>query len=171
MSHTRVETPFPCTGFSPLQLHMLLRSLAFLLFLVPLAAQPAIVLKAARVFDGETMHPNWSVRIRANRIESAGPSVDTAGAKLIDLGDVTLMPGLVEGHSHVLLHAYNEVPWNDQVARQGIALRTARAEGVDVAAVGVVRAIGRGRRSGRLGHRTGTSEGFERPSRAAGAKP
>lgn len=106
---------------------MLLRSLAFLLFLVPLAAQPAIVLKAARVFDGETMHPNWSVRIRANRIESAGPSVDTAGARLIDLGDVTLMPGLVEGHSHVLLHAYNEVPWNDQVARQGIALRTARA--------------------------------------------
>ena len=106
---------------------MLLRLPAFLFFLLPLAAQPSLVLKAARVFDGETMHQNWSVRIRGSRIEAAGPSVDTAGAKLIDLGDVTLMPGLVEGHSHVLLHPYNEVPWSDQVARQGIALRTARA--------------------------------------------
>ena len=106
---------------------MLLRLPAFLFFLLPLAAQPLLVLKAARVFDGETMHQNWSVRVRGNRIEAAGPSVDPASAKLIDLGDVTLMPGLVEGHSHVLLHPYNEVPWSDQVARQGIALRTARA--------------------------------------------
>ena len=106
---------------------MLLRLPAFLLFLLPLAAQPLLVLKAARVFDGETMHQNWSVRVRGNRIEAVGPSVDNAGAKLLDLGDVTLMPGLVEGHSHVLLHPYNEVPWSDQVARQGIALRTARA--------------------------------------------
>ena len=106
---------------------MLLRLPAFLFFLLPLAAQPLLVLKAARVFDGETMHQNWSVRVRGNRIEAVGPSVDNAGAKLLDLGDVTLMPGLVEGHSHVLLHPYNEVPWSDQVARQGIALRTARA--------------------------------------------
>ena len=106
---------------------MLLRLPAFLVFLLPLAAQPLLLLKAARVFDGETVHQNWSVRVRGNRIEAAGPSVDPAGAKLIDLGDVTLMPGLVEGHSHVLLHPYNEVLWSDQVARQGIAMRTARA--------------------------------------------
>ncbi len=106
---------------------MLLRTLLLLLFLLPLAAQPILVLKAARVFDGETMHQNWSVRIRGNRIEAAGPSVDLTSAKLIDLGNFTLMPGLVEGHSHVLLHPYNEVPWNDQVARQGIALRSVRA--------------------------------------------
>ncbi len=106
---------------------MLFPVLAFLFVLLPLAAQQPLILKAARVFDGEAMHQKWSVLVRGNRIEAAGPGVEEMGAKVIDLGDVTLLPGLVEGHSHVLLHAYNEVPWNDQVARQGIALRTARA--------------------------------------------
>ena len=49
------------------------------------------------------------------------------GAKVIELPGATLMPGLVEGHSHILLHAYNETPWNDQVAHEGLALRAARA--------------------------------------------
>ena len=106
---------------------MLFPVLTFLFVLLPLAAQQPLILKAARVFDGEAMHQKWSVLVRGNRIEAAGPGVEEMGAKVIDLGDVTLLPGLVEGHSHVLLHAYNEVPWNDQVARQGIALRTARA--------------------------------------------
>ncbi|HTS66250.1 MAG TPA: amidohydrolase family protein [Candidatus Acidoferrales bacterium] len=93
-------------------------------------AQPDItVLKPARVFDGETMHDGWLVRVRGQRIESAGPppNVDTAGAKVIDLPGATLLPGLVEGHSHILLHAYNETTWNDQVAHEGLALRAARA--------------------------------------------
>jgi len=93
-------------------------------------AQPDItVLKPARVFDGETMHDGWLVRVRGQRIESAGPppNVDTAGAKVIDLPGATLLPGLVEGHSHILLHAYNETSWNDQVAHEGLALRAARA--------------------------------------------
>ena len=50
-----------------------------------------------------------------------------AGAKVIDLPGTTLMPGLVEAHSHVLLHPYNETSWNDQVAHEGLALRAARA--------------------------------------------
>jgi imidazolonepropionase-like amidohydrolase len=94
------------------------------------AQQPeVIVLKPARVFDGEASHEGWLVRVRAGRIESAGPAnaVDTAGARTIDLPDATLLPGLVEGHSHILLHAYNETPWNDQVAHEGLALRAARA--------------------------------------------
>jgi imidazolonepropionase-like amidohydrolase len=37
------------------------------------------------------------------------------------------MPGLIEGHSHVLLHPYNETSWNDQVLREPLGLRTARA--------------------------------------------
>lgn len=106
---------------------MLLRWLAALSFLLPLAAQTSIVVKAARVFDGTTLHANWSVRIEGQRIAAAGPAVSTAGATVLDLGNRTLLPGLVDGHSHVLLHAYNEVPWSDQVLRQGIALRTARA--------------------------------------------
>jgi imidazolonepropionase-like amidohydrolase len=85
------------------------------------------VLHPARVFDGETMHEGWSVRVRGNRIEAAGPTVDTAGAKVVELPGTTLMPGLVEGHSHILLHPYNETVWADQVAHEGLALRVARA--------------------------------------------
>ena len=92
-------------------------------------AGPATVLKPARVFDGEQMHEGWAVRVLGERIEAAGPaaSVDAAGARTIELPGLTLMPGLVEGHSHILLHAYNETLWNDQVLREGLALRAARA--------------------------------------------
>jgi len=100
-------------------------------------AQPAalrepattFVLKAAHTFDGESMHEGWAVRVKGERIEAAGPAagIDTAGAKVVDLAGATLMPGLVEGHSHVLLHAYSETPWNDQVEHEGLALRVARA--------------------------------------------
>jgi imidazolonepropionase-like amidohydrolase len=87
------------------------------------------VLKPALTFDGETLRQGWAVRINGERIESAGPAagIDTTGAKVIDLPGLTLMPGLVEGHSHVLLHAYSETPWNDQVAHEGLGLRVARA--------------------------------------------
>jgi imidazolonepropionase-like amidohydrolase len=98
------------------------------LFAVIAQAQTTIVLKPARVFDGETMHENWTVRVEGDRIEAAGLEAATpAGAKQIDLPGLTLMPGLVEGHSHMLLHPYNETPWNDQVAHEGLALRVARA--------------------------------------------
>jgi len=89
-----------------------------------------VILKASHVFDGETTHENWAVRIKGDRIEAAGPSaqIDIAdSAEVIDLGALTLLPGLVEGHSHILLHAYSETPWNDQVAHEGLALRVARA--------------------------------------------
>ena len=87
------------------------------------------VLKPARVFDGDAMHEGWTVRVTGDRIESAGPAaeMDAANAKVVELPDTTLMPGLVEGHSHVMLHAYNETAWNDQVAHEGLAVRTARA--------------------------------------------
>ena len=108
-------------------------SLCLLLALAPLAARAqapaATLLKPARVFDGEAMHQGWAVRVAGDRIEAAGPaaSIDAAGAKVVELPGATLMPGLVEGHSHILLHAYNETAWNDQVAHEGLALRAARA--------------------------------------------
>lgn len=87
------------------------------------------VLKPARVFDGDTMHEGWAVRVRGERIDAVGPeaSVAAAGAKVIDLPGTTLTPGLVEGHSHILLHAYSETSWTDQVSKEGLALRVARA--------------------------------------------
>ncbi len=87
------------------------------------------VLQPARVFDGDAMHEGWVVRVRGNRIEAAGPAsgVDISGATLVSLPGATLLPGLVEGHSHILLHAYSETLWNDQVAHESLGLRTARA--------------------------------------------
>ena len=93
---------------------------------VPSAA--VTVLKPARVFDGETVHEGWVVRVQGDRIEAAGPATVPVppGAEVIDLPGTTLLPGLVEGHSHVLLHPYNETSWSDQVLRESLGLRTAR---------------------------------------------
>ncbi|MGA2268709.1 MAG: amidohydrolase family protein [Bryobacteraceae bacterium] len=109
-------------------------SIGLLLALVPVAGQAQaqaapVLLKPARIFDGEAMHEGWAVRVAGDRIDAAGPSasVDAAGAKVVELPGATLMPGLVEGHSHILLHPYSETVWNDQVAHEGLALRAARA--------------------------------------------
>jgi imidazolonepropionase-like amidohydrolase len=107
----------------------MLRTAFLALFALFSAASAQTVLRPARVFDGNELHEGWAVRVNGTRIEAAGPSatIDASGAKVIDLAGMTLMPGMVEGHSHVLLHAYNETPWNDQVAHEGLALRAARA--------------------------------------------
>ena len=94
------------------------------------AQQESIVLRPDRVFDGERMQPGWVVVVRGDRIEAAGPAASAnspAGARTINLPGTTLMPGLIEGHSHLLLHPYNETTWNDQVLREALALRVARA--------------------------------------------
>jgi imidazolonepropionase-like amidohydrolase len=93
------------------------------------AADAITVLKPARVWDGDAMHEGWSVRVKGERIDAVGPEAATAaaGARVIDLPGTTLTPGLVEGHSHILLHAYSETSWTDQVSREGLALRVARA--------------------------------------------
>jgi imidazolonepropionase-like amidohydrolase len=86
------------------------------------------VLQPAGVFDGDTMHAAWTVVVRGNRIESAGPATTPpAGARVVPLPGATILPGLIEGHSHLLLHPYDETSWNDQVAREPLAYRVARA--------------------------------------------
>jgi imidazolonepropionase-like amidohydrolase len=94
------------------------------------ASEAAVtILEPARVFDGEAVHDGWWVRVKGDRIDAVGPAagIAAAGATVIDLPGTTLTPGLVEGHSHILLHAYNEASWTDQVSREGLALRVARA--------------------------------------------
>ena len=88
------------------------------------------LLKPAHVFDGESaqLHDNWAVLVRGEKIEAVGPaSTVPAGARVIELPGLTLMPGLIEAHSHILLHPYTETVWNDQVARESLSLRVARA--------------------------------------------
>jgi imidazolonepropionase-like amidohydrolase len=85
-----------------------------------------------RVWDAvsDAPHDGWAVLVRGDRIEAVGPRAQInapADATTISLPGTTLMPGLIEGHGHLLLHPYNETPWNDQVLHEPLALRVARA--------------------------------------------
>ena len=101
-------------------------------FLMTLAAQQAdkyILLKPDRVFDGVQMQTGWVVLVKNNTIEQAGAMTFKlpAGTQIIELKGQTLLPGLIEGHSHLFLHPYNETSWDDQVLKESRAERTARA--------------------------------------------
>jgi imidazolonepropionase-like amidohydrolase len=91
-----------------------------------------LVLRPARVFDGidPVAHEGWVVVVRGEKIESAGPASDVklpGDARSIDLPKTTLLPGLIDAHTHVLLHPYNEASWDDQVLKEPLALRVCRA--------------------------------------------
>jgi imidazolonepropionase-like amidohydrolase len=136
------------------------------------------LLRPARVFDGERMHEGWAVRIEGERIAAAGPTDDVgasatasetsaaadADATIVDLPRATLLPGLIDLHTHVLLMPYDRRSWDDQILRDHQALRVARAvpalartlaagfttirdlgtEGADEADVGLRRALEEG---------------------------
>ena len=98
----------------------------------PAQTEAIYLIKPASVFDGTNaqLHRDWVVVVRGEKIESVGPASSLqipAGAKTIDLPGLTLLPGLMEAHSHVLLHPYSETVWNDQVAKESLSLRVARA--------------------------------------------
>ena len=84
------------------------------------------------MWDGiaDAPHEGWVVLVRGDRIDAVGPRAQVtapADAVTIALPGTTLLPGLIEGHSHLLLHPYNETPWDDQVLHESDALRVARA--------------------------------------------
>ena len=93
-------------------------------------APAATLLRPAAVFDGQDRHEGWAVLVENDKITAVGPATQLtapAGARTLDLPGLTLLPGLIEGHSHLLLHPYDETPWNDQVLLESQALRVARA--------------------------------------------
>lgn len=86
-------------------------------------------LQPDRVFDGNEMHQSWVVVITDKKITDAGPInkiTKPRGAITITLPGATLMPGMIEGHAHLLLYPYNETSWNDQVLKESDAYRVAR---------------------------------------------
>ncbi len=94
--------------------------------------EESFLLQPDRVFDGVNAQPHdgWVVLVTGTRIAAVGPASEVhapAGAKTIALRGTTLTPGLIEAHSHMLLHPYNEVSWNDQVLHESIGERVARA--------------------------------------------
>lgn len=82
-----------------------------------------------RVFDGRQMHTDWVVLVKGNKIEAVGPQPMklSATTKILGLKGMTLMPGLIEGHSHLFLHPYNETAWDDQVLKETRTERSLRA--------------------------------------------
>lgn len=145
--------------------------LSVLTFATPVVAQAdgPVLLKPDRVFDGVAAEPHagWAVLVKGDRIAAVGPadSIELPkGAKVITLPGTTLLPGLIDAHSHLLLHPYNETPWDDQVLKEPLAERVCRAtnhakdnllsgfttlrdlgtEGAGYADVGIKRAIDKG---------------------------
>jgi imidazolonepropionase-like amidohydrolase len=104
-------------------------TIIFLFSFTSLFAQDKyILLRPSQVFDGEIMHANWQVLVKNQRIEAVGEKlVFPSNTEIIDIPNSTLLPGLIEGHSHLLLHPYNETTWDDQVLRESRAERIARA--------------------------------------------
>ena len=113
--------------------HTIMKSfLTILLIIIGLSAQGqsnALLLKPDRVFDGLEVHNNWVVLVEGNKIVYAGieKNLPKHQAKTIVLANKTLLPGLIEGHGHILLHPYNETSWNDQVLKEPESYRVARA--------------------------------------------
>lgn len=94
------------------------------------AVAETLILHPAQVFDGvdPAPHAGWSVLVEGDKIAAVGPNIAAPpGARVLELPGATLMPGMIEGHSHLLLHPYNETLWDDQVLHEPLALRTARA--------------------------------------------
>jgi imidazolonepropionase-like amidohydrolase len=111
-------------------MRLLIAMAAAVATLATAAAAEPILLKPAQVFDGVDPHPHpgWSVLVDGDKIAAVGPNLTVpAGTKVIELPGETLTPGLIEGHSHIFLHPYNETKWDDQVLHEPLALRTARA--------------------------------------------
>jgi len=94
---------------------------------------PALLLTGASVLDesGERWVQGVDVLVAGGRIVRIGPAgsvvVPTEGAVLLDLAGLHLVPGLIDLHSHLLLHSYDEANWDEQVLKESLEARTIRA--------------------------------------------
>ncbi|MBV9692489.1 MAG: amidohydrolase family protein, partial [Alphaproteobacteria bacterium] len=87
----------------------------------------AILLKPARVWSDGAMQDGAQVLVAGARIAAVGPKIEAADAKVVDLPGMTLLPGLMDLHSHLFLHPYDETAWDDQVLKESEAYRAVRA--------------------------------------------
>jgi imidazolonepropionase-like amidohydrolase len=98
----------------------------------PKGTRGPFLLSPALVFDTTTgqTHAGWCVLVKGNQIVAVGPAAQVqapADAVVIELADMTLLPGLMDIHSHIFLHPYNETSWDDQVLREPVAYRSVEA--------------------------------------------
>ena len=109
--------------------------------LAGLAAWPAVARARVRVrtflhperlwTPGAPVRTGWGVLVDEDRIVEVGPyrgaPPGVQPPDVIELPGATLTPGLMDLHSHLFLHPYDETPWDDQVLKEALSLRTARA--------------------------------------------
>jgi imidazolonepropionase-like amidohydrolase len=85
--------------------------LGLCLFVAVSAQEPATAIRAGRLFDARagTMLTNQTVLVRGDRIADVGASVNVpAGARIVDLTNATVLPGMIDAHVHVALNVPNE---------------------------------------------------------------
>jgi imidazolonepropionase-like amidohydrolase len=105
-------------------------TITFLFWFAGLSGQTKFYLQPDRVFDGEQMHDGWVVSIEGDKITAVGLASQVKpgpGATILKFPGATLLPGLIEGHSHLFLYPYNITDWDTQVLKESDAYRTARA--------------------------------------------
>ena len=99
--------------------------------LVPPPPGHPVLLRPDRVFDAtsEEAHAGWVVLVQGDTIAAVGPASMRApsDAETIALPGLTLLPGLIDAHSHLFLHPYNETLWNDQVLKEPEGYRMVEA--------------------------------------------
>lgn len=100
----------------------------------PAAPPASYLLEADRVFDArsERTHSGWAVLVQGTKIAAVGPADHIkapAGAQVMEMPGATLLPGLIDAHSHIFLHPYDETLWDDQVLKEPLAYRTIEAVG------------------------------------------
>ncbi|ATC32485.1 amidohydrolase family protein [Caulobacter vibrioides] len=110
----------------------LLTALALMLSPGLAMAAPAVLLKPAKVWTAENAGPpreGWAVLVKDGKIAAVGPAaqIDASDAEVVELPGATLIPGLMDLHSHLFLHPYNEASWDDQVLKETPTYRTLRA--------------------------------------------
>ena len=108
-----------------------MRIILFILFIVNFSfAQDAgyTIISAKWVFDGTDMLEDQEVLVHDEKIIDIGKNLTLPEGEVrrLDFPNGTLMPGMIEGHSHLLLHPYNETGWNDQVLKESHAERAIR---------------------------------------------
>ncbi|MEP6675239.1 MAG: amidohydrolase family protein [Ferruginibacter sp.] len=88
------------------------------------------LLRPLQIFDGKDIKRNTWVLVKNNIIKAMGPSGSfefPSSAVIIDMPNQTLLPGLIDGHTHLFLHSYTEASWDDQVLKESKAERVLRA--------------------------------------------